>query len=441
MKENRPEIIVGLDIGTTKVCAIICEKSVVGKIHVLGIGHSNLEGALKRGEIVNIEKTAQAIKYALNKATKKTDPKVEVRSVYVGIAGQHIRSIHSSTQITRNNGENEIIGQADIDYLMKDIYQLPIKAGEQILHVFPEDFSVDDMHEVKDPKGIAGVRLEGRFHIIAGNQTAIEKIKACVISSGIREVTGLVLEPVASSEAVLSDEEKDVGVAIVDIGGGTTDLAIFHEGVLRHTSVIPLGGNIITRDIKIGCNVQEWQAETMKTKFGSANAEEVKENEIICIQGVKGRDAREISIKNLAYIIQARVEEIFEFVDFEIKKSGYKNKLSLGIVLTGGGAQLKNIDQLASYVTGLDAKIGLPNEYLSKGMIDEVNHPMYSTCIGLILYGLKSKVPTTNSKKRTKTRKKAGSKDSGNFLGPLFENVKENVKGFFEDDQIEDYKD
>jgi cell division protein FtsA len=379
--ENK-EIIVGLDIGTTKICVIVARKNEFGKIDILGMGKSESEG-VSRGVVTNIQKTVEAIKDAVNQAASRSN--VDIKVVHVGIAGQHIKSLRHRGIIVRTNGEDEI-GQVDVNRLDEDMHRLVMNPGEEIIHVIPQEYIVDSESGIKDPIGMAGVRLEGNFHIITGQITAAKNIHRCVNKAGLT-VADLILEPIASCEAVLTEEEKEAGVALIDIGGGTTDIAIFQDGIIRHTAVIPLGGNIITEDIKEGCAVMRKQAEALKVKFGCALADEAKENEIIAIPGLRGRDPREISVKNLSYIIQARVEEIFEHVYYEIKCSGYEKKLIAGIVITGGGAQLKHLAQLVEYVTGLDARIGFPNEHLSQGMVEEVNSPMYSTGIGLTLKG------------------------------------------------------
>jgi cell division protein FtsA len=379
--ENK-EIVVGLDIGTTKICVIVGRRNEFGKIDILGMGKSESEG-VSRGVVTNIQKTVDAIKDAVAQASARSN--VDIKVVHVGIAGQHIKSLRHRGIIVRANGEDEI-AQVDVDRLDEDMHRLVMTPGEEIIHVIPQEYIVDSESGIKDPIGMAGVRLEGNFHIITGQITAAKNIHRCVNKAGL-SVADLILEPIASCEAVLTDEEKEAGVALIDIGGGTTDIAIFQDGIIRHTAVIPFGGNIITEDIKEGCAVMRKQAEALKVKFGCALADEARENESISIPGLRGRDPREISVKNLSYIIQARVEEIFEHVYYEIKCSGYEKKLIAGIVITGGGAQLKHLAQLVEYVTGLDARIGYPNEHLSQGMVEEVNSPMYSTGIGLTLKG------------------------------------------------------
>lgn len=379
------EIIVGLDIGTTKICAIVGRKNEFGKIEILGMGKAESIGVM-RGMVANIEKTVTSIKEAITEAETKSG--VEIHDVHVGIAGQHIKSLQHRGMITRNRVDNEI-SQKDIDLIIDDMYKLAMSPGEDIIHVIPQEFIVDSEQGIKDPVGMSGIRLEANCHIITGLVTAANNIQKCVTKAGLNTVD-LILEPLASADAVLTEEEKEAGVVLVDIGGGTSDIAIFQDGIIRHTAVIPFGGNVITEDIKEGCTIIRNQAELLKIKFGSALAKQMKENEIVSIPGLRGREPKEISVKNLASIIQARMEEIIENVYYEIKSSGYEKKLIAGIVITGGGAQLKHITQLIEYITGMDTRIGYPNEHLAKGY-DEVKSPMYATGIGLVIRGLQKR--------------------------------------------------
>ncbi len=381
------EIIVSLDIGTTKICVIVARPSADGKFEILGVGKADSLG-LMRGVITNIDRTVQGIKEAVEMAEKESG--CEINEVYVGIAGQHIKSLRHRGYVMRDNHTDEI-RQADIDRLIKDMYKLVLPPGDRIVHVIPQEFIVDHEEGVKDPIGMSGVRLEADFHIITGQIAATENIYRCVERSGL-DVAGLVLEPIASCAAVLDDEEKEAGIALVDIGGGTTDVAIFQEGLIRHTAVIPLGGKIVTEDIKEGCLVMRPQAEKMKVKFGSALALESMENEIISIPGLRGRDPKQISVKNLAHIIQARMEEILEHVYHEIKRSGFELKLIGGIVATGGGSQLKNLKHLVEYMTGYDARIGVPTDLLSENSATKLHCPMYATSLGLLQEGYKEEL-------------------------------------------------
>jgi len=382
------KIIVGLDIGTTKIACFVGKKNEHGKIEILSMGKSESLG-VTRGMVANIEKTVQSIKVAVEEAQERVDGQLTVRVVNVGIAGQHIKSLQHRGIHTRDYIDVEI-SQKDIDALVEDMYKLVMQPGEAIITVLPQEYIIDNEQGIKDPIGMLGRRLEANFHIITGQIGASMNITKCVEKAGL-EVKEIILEPIASADAVLSDEEKEAGIVLVDIGGGTTDVAIFHEGIIRHTAVIPFGGNVITEDIKEGCTIMRRQAEMLKTKFGSALASESQENEIVCIPGLRGRDPKEITVRNLASIIQARMEEIIELVHYEIINSGYQKKLIGGIVVTGGGAQLKHITQLFEYITGMDTRVGYPTEHLANNNhIENLTSPMYATGIGLVLKGFEA---------------------------------------------------
>ncbi len=377
---------VGLDIGTTKIVAMVGEKNQFNKIKVLGVGKSQSLG-VHRGVVNNITQTIQSIKIAVDEAQAKS--RIEIKDVAVGIAGQHIRSLQHSDYITRENPD-EVINNDDIDKLIDQVYKLVMLPGEEIIHVLPQDFKVDGQSEIKEPIGMYGSRLEANFHIVVGQVSSIRNIGKCIKSSGL-EMGDITLEPLASSDAVLSFEEKDAGVALIDIGGGTTDVAIFKDGIIKHTAVIPFGGNVITEDIKEGCSIIGNQAEQLKIKFGSAWPGENKDSDIVSIPGIRGRDPKEISLKTLSKIINARVVEIIEQAYLEIKNYGHedsKKKLIAGIVLTGGGSQLRHLKQLVEYITGMDTRIGYPGEHLS-GDSTEFN-PIYSTAVGLLMKAIEN---------------------------------------------------
>jgi cell division protein FtsA len=377
------DLVVGLDIGTTKIACLVGRRTENGKIELLGIGKSESVG-VSRGVVANIEKTVASIKAAVAEASEKSG--VNIKLVNVGIAGQHIKSLQYNGMRTRKNSEDEIT-QADIDALIEDMYNLAMLPGEEIIHVLPQEYTVDAEAGIKEPIGMCGARLQANFHIITGQMTAIRNIYKCVTKAGL-EVDQLTLEPLASSAAALTAEEKEAGIALIDIGGGTTDIAIFQEGIIRHTAVIPFGGNIITEDIKQGCTIMKNQAELLKVKFGSALAVENKETDIVVIPGLKGREPKEISIRNLAHIIEARMTEILEHVHYEIKNSGFEKQLIGGIVITGGGAQLKHMKQLVEYVTGMSCRVGYPNEHVSKAPSEDMLMPTLSTGVGLVINGL-----------------------------------------------------
>ena len=377
----------GLDIGTTKIAAMIGRKNAYGKLEILGIGKSKSLG-VHRGVVNNITQTIQSIQQAVQEAEAASGMKIE--EVTVGIAGQHIRSLQHSDYITRANSEL-VIDEDDIERLINQVHKLVMLPGEEIIHVLPQEFKVDGQGEIKEPIGMYGGRLEANFHVVVGQVSSIRNIGRCIKSAGL-QLEGITLEPLASANAVLSQEEKEAGVALIDIGGGTTDLAVFKDGIIRHTAVVPFGGNVITEDIKEGCSIIEKQAELLKIKFGSAWPGENKDNEIVSIPGLRGREPKEITLKNLSKIIHARVVEIIEQVYVEIKNYGHeeqKKKLIAGIVLTGGGAQLKHIKQLAEYITGMDTRIGYPNEHLAGESDDEVTSPQFATAVGLVMDGVR----------------------------------------------------
>ena len=398
---NKDNIAVGLDIGTTKIVAMIGKKNEYGKLEILGVGKSKSLG-VHRGVVNNITQTIQSIQQAV--ADAENDSGYKINDVVVGIAGQHIRSIQHSDYISRPNAE-EVIGDADIDALIGQVHKLAMLPGEEIIHVLPQEFKIDGQAEIKEPIGMYGGRLESSFHVVVGQAASIRNLGRCIKSAGL-ELSGLTFEPLASADAVLSQEEKEAGVALIDIGGGTTDLAIFKDGIIRHTAVIPFGGNVITEDIKEGCSIIEKQAELLKTRFGSAWPGENKDNEIVSIPGLRGREPKEISLKNLSKIIHARVVEIIEQVYAEIKLYGHedpKKKLIAGIVLTGGGAQLQHIKQLVEYITGIDTRIGYPNEHLAGDSDEELSSPLYATAVGLVMNSIrnntKSATPFVEMKK------------------------------------------
>lgn len=418
------KIIVGLDIGTTKIACFVGRKNEHGKIEILSMGKTESLGVM-RGIVSNIDKTIESIKGAVEEAEERIEGELKINSVNVGIAGQHIKSIQHRGIYTRTDLEKEI-SQIDIDKLVDDMYKMAMPPGEQIITVLPQEYIIDNEQGIKDPIGMSGVRLEANFHIITGNVGASMNIHKCVERSGL-SVKNIILEPIASADAVLTEEEKEAGVVLVDIGGGTTDVAIFHEGIIRHTAVIPFGGNVITEDIKEGCTIMKRKAELVKQKFGSAVASETQENVVVAIPGLKGRPSREVSLRNLASIIQARMEEIIELVHFEIRNSGFEKKLIGGIVVTGGGAQLDHITQLFEYVTGMDTRIGYPTEHLANTNLDSIKSPMYSTGIGLVLKGFEDiektekEVPEAASTGAVKTH---SAKTRGSFFDTIVQKGK-----------------
>jgi cell division protein FtsA len=423
--DKEKDIIVGLDIGTTKIAAIVGQRDEHGKIEILGYGKTESIG-VRRGVITNIENTVQSIQVAVKEAENRSG--VTIRTLNVGIAGQHIRSYQHRGNMIRRHPEQEIT-EDDINMLTESMFNLAMNPGEKIIDVLPQEYTIDGEKGVKEPKGMAGHQIEANFHIITGQTSAAMNILKCVEKAGYK-VEYLILEPLASAESVLSEEEKEAGVVLVDIGGGTTDIAIFLDGVIRHTAVIPFGGEIITEDIKTGCAIIKKHAEDLKVKFGSALARENRSDEVVSIPGLKGRAPKEITLKNLAGIIQARMEEIIESVYQEIKDSGLEKRLIGGIVLTGGGALLKHIEQLTAFKTGMDTRIGYPNEHLANNAIEEVTSPMFATGTGLVMIGLnrhevkmnktenvEKKDEPADLKKETKKREK----QKGGGIGEWFD--------------------
>lgn len=436
---EKQELYIGLDIGTTKIVAMIGVINEYDKLKIIGIGKSKSLG-VHRGVVNNISQTIQSIQSAINEAENNSNEKID--KVIVGIAGQHIRSLQHSDYITRENSD-EVIDIHDIEKVINQVYKLVMMPGEEIIHVLPQEFKIDGQSEIKEPVGMFGGRLEANFHVVVGQVSSIKNIARCVKSSGI-DFDGITLEPLASADAVLSREEKEAGVALIDIGGGTTDLAIFKDGIIRHTSVIPFGGNIITDDIKEGCSIIEKQAELLKIKFGSAWPGENKDNEIVSIPGLRGRDPKEISLKNLSKIIHARVVEIIEQVYMEIKNYGHedqKKKLIAGVVLTGGGSQLKHLKQLVEYVTGMDTRIGLPNEHLAGNNSIEISNPTFATAVGLVMNSMekrKSK-PLESNLENDEIEKNYENETEVNSNGTstdpsksIFEKFTEKIKTFLE---------
>lgn len=380
MAENE-KLIAAIDIGTTKIVAIAGLVTDDGKVKVLGMGKSPSKG-VKRGVVLNIEETASAIQEAVYQAQQVS--KLTFSEVYVGIAGQHIKSMKNrhSKYIQSVDGE---ITQSDLDELRTDMHNISMDAGEEIIHVIPQNYTVDNECGVKQPVGMFGKRLEANFHIVVGEISSAKHIHKCIQRAGL-QVRQMILEPLASASAVLTTDEKEIGVAMVDIGGGTTDIAIYYDGILRHTAVIPFGSDVITRDVKDGCSILHRQAEKIKVQFGTALADTAPEEQVVSVPGISGREPKLISIRFLSKIIQARMEEIIDYIAFEIENSGFASKLGAGITITGGGSLLRHLRQLMSYKTSMDVNIGYPNRAL---LIDnpEINSPIFSTSIGLLLNG------------------------------------------------------
>ena len=401
------EIIVGLDIGTTKIACFVGVRGENERVKILGFGKTESTG-VEHGVVKNVKDASEAIRRAVDEAAEQAN--VDIDEVWVGIAGQHIKSRPSQGSVMIPP-EHELIEQEDVDHLTNDQYNTMLEPGEEIIHVFPQQYYVDNeaLSREVPPVGVAGKVLKADFHMVTGNVQNLQYIKLAVSRAGLK-IKGVVLEPVASAKAVLDDSDRDAGVAMVDIGGGTTDIAIFHDRIIRDTTVLPLAGNAITNDIREGCNILRKQAESLKVKFGSCLVQAVSENDIISIPGIRSQAPREIYVKTLAGIINARTKMIMEQIDYVIKLSGFGKKLIAGIVLTGGGAQLKNIKDLCELVTATDTRIGIPNEHLEPDSVNynELMHPMYATGIGLVLYGLEKAEENLEPEPTKEVKKKSG---------------------------------
>ncbi len=375
-------ILAAIDIGTTKIVTIIGYINENGRLDVLGMAKCPSKG-VRRGTVLNIDEAVSAIRMTVEEVQKQVG--FQIKQAFVGIAGQHIKSIRNRGSIYRDSYDTEIT-LADTERLKADMYRIPIELGEEIIHVLAQDYIVDSETGIRNPVGMFGKRLEANFHIVIGDIASARNIERCVDRVGIK-VKQMILEPLASSTSVLSDEEKEAGVALIDIGGGTTDIAVFHDETIRHTAVIPFGGNVITKDIMEGCSILGKYAEQLKVQFGSALGDLAQDDKVVTVPGINGRDPKEISFKSLAYIIQSRMEEIVDSALFELENSGCMEKLSAGIVITGGGSLMKNLPQLVKFRSGMDVRIGYPNERLGNDSTGEINDPMYSTSVGLLLHG------------------------------------------------------
>lgn len=375
--------VVGLDIGTTKVCAIIGEVGDDGIIDIIGVGQSPSDG-LRKGVVVNLESTVKSITKAVEEAELMSG--VEVSSCYVGIAGGHIKGINSRGVIAVSRQDREIT-QADVDRVVDAARAVSIPMDREVIHVLPQEFIVDEQDGIKDPVGMSGVRLEAEVHIVTGAVTSAQNIVRSVNRAGF-EVNDIVLEPLASSFAVLTEDEKELGVVLVDIGGGTTDLALFVEGAIWQTEVLAIGGGNVTRDISVGLRTPIHEAEQIKIKYGCALTDLVKDEEEIEVPSVGGRRAKPLPRKVLTEIIQPRMEEIFLLLSREIKKTGYEDLVAGGVVLTGGASALPGVQELAERILDLPVRIGAPKGI--SGLVDVVNSPVFSTGVGLIFYGAKN---------------------------------------------------
>lgn len=416
---KRRKIVTGLDIGTTKICALIAEVSGDNNIEIIGIGLAPSNG-LRKGIVVDIDKTSHAIKSAIQKAERMAGQKVD--SAYVGIAGSHIKSINSHGVVAVTGDEKEI-KESDIKRVIDAARIIPVSAEEDILHVLPREFIVDGSPGIQDPLGMSGVRLEVETHIIKGASTSIQNLVKSVLRAGL-SVDEVVLEPLASSQAVLSDDEKDLGAVLVDIGGGTTDVIVFHEGSIAHTSVIPVGGNHVSNDIAVGLRTPVSEAEKIKIMHGSVLPDEINDQEKIEVLAASGKERKKLSRKMLCQVIEPRMSEVFSLIKKELDSAGSADMTPAGMILTGGASLLEGSEKLASDITELPVRVGEP-DYVS-GLSNVIDNPVYikkgdtipraifSTAVGLIEFALENG-DAKNSKARS---------NSNN-------NSKEIVSGFF----------
>ncbi|MFO7880715.1 MAG: cell division protein FtsA [Bacteroidota bacterium] len=379
-QQNNNQLLGAIDIGTTKIVALTGRKTDSGRFEILGMGTSPSYG-VKRGLVMNIEETVNAITSAVEDMEKQAGTPVE--EVLVGIAGQHVKSVKSSIKSSITSADG-IVKEEDVLRMIQKMFHAQVGAGEKILHVIPQSYQLDGKDSITDPKGWVAKEMEAVFHLIVGKTNSMENIKNCVQRAGLN-VNRLMLEPLASADAVLSKKEKEMGVAMVDIGGGTTDLAVFSNEVLQHTAVIPLGGNAVTSDIKQAFSVLQAQAEELKIQYGSALQSKTQKGVVIQVPGLKGREEKTISLNDLVFVIQERMKEIIYAIKFQIEQSGYADRLNVGIVITGGGALLKNLPQLITAVTGYDVILGYPKEHVTGKCAEQVNKPMFATSVGLLM--------------------------------------------------------
>jgi cell division protein FtsA len=377
-KESK-NLIVGLDIGTSKIAAIVAEMKADGGFEVIGMGSSPSRG-LKKGVVVNIESTVNAIQRALEEAELMADCKI--RDVWTGIAGSHIRSFNSHGMVAIKDRE---VAQNDVDRVVETAKAIPIPTDQQILHVLNQEFVIDGQEDVREPLGMSGVRLEVKVHIVTGAVSAAQNIMKCVRRCGL-EVNDLILQPLASAMAVLSEDEKDLGVCLIDIGGGTSDIAVFTQGAIRHTAVIPIAGDQITNDIAMALRTPTKEAEEIKRRYGCALRELADSQETVEVPGVGERGPKKMSRQTLAEVIEPRVEELYSLVQAELRRSGFEELLSSGIVITGGSAAMQGMVELGEEVFHMPVRLGLPN--YTDGLSEVIRNPRYSTGVGLLLAGL-----------------------------------------------------
>jgi cell division protein FtsA len=433
---QRNNILAAIDIGTTKIVTIVGRMNDSGKLEILGMCKTPSKG-VKRGVVLNIEEAVSAIQYTVEEVQKQVG--FVIREAYVGIAGQHISSLQNGGYILRDSYEEEIT-KNDTDRLLAEMFKISIQPGEEIIHVIPQSYVVDNETGVKNPIGMFGKRLQGNYHIVIGQTSSARTIERCVNRVGIN-VKQMILEPLASSAAVLTADEIEAGVALVDIGGGTTDIAVYYDDIIKHTAVIPFGGNVITKDVMEGCSILNKHAELLKIQYGSTLGDLAEEAKVVAVPGISGREPKEVSIKSLAYIIQSRMEEIIDAIVFQLEGSDCMEKLTAGLVITGGGSLLRHLPQLVKYRTGLDVRIGKPEVLFASNDLKEVNHPMFSTSVGLLYKGFehyvpepvkeiheKEPVPEFAAEEETKTVRPTRK------FGNLFDTFKSTIENIFDDD-------
>jgi len=380
--EGKSQYVAAIDVGTTKIVALLGKRNENNKLEIVGFVRSDSKG-IRRGEVLNPEEVSRVVRNVVEELKHQTNAIFD--EVFVGISGQHIRIVKDRKGFNRPCCDNSITAE-DIEALKREAQNIALDEGKEIIRILPQNYIVDNEHDISNPIGMLGRRLEANFNIVVGNMDSIKRIKRSVSHADLT-VKEIILEPLASAEAVLHDEEREAGVAMVDIGGGTTDVAIFHDKVLRHSAVIPFGGFVVTKDIREACGLMEQVAEDLKIQFGMALGDAVKEDKTIVIPAkIRGRAPKEISVRMLANIIQARMEEIIDAIMFEIENSGYAEKLGYGIVITGGGSMLNKVSELFSSRTGKEVRIGYPGEHLI-GESESINEPSYATGVGLLMKG------------------------------------------------------
>ena len=409
IKEDK-NLIVGLDIGTSKIVAIVAELQPEGTVKVIGLGQ-HISRGLKKGVVINIESTMQSIQRALEEAELMADCKIN--NVYTGIAGSHIKSLNSHGMVKIKDAE---VSQMDVDRVIETARAIALPADQQILHILTQEFIIDGQEDVREPLGMSGMKLEVKVHIVTGAVAAAQNIVKCIKRCGI-EVSDLILQPLASSLAVLTEDEKELGVCLVDIGGGTTDIAVFKQGSIRHTAVVPIAGDQMTNDVAVAFRTPTQSAEDIKVKHGCALRQLADPREIVEVPGVDGREPRQLSVQTLAEVLEPRIVELYELVLNELRRSGMEEMIASGIVITGGSAMMKGMVELGEEIFHMPVRMGLPR-YVG-GLSEVVSNPRYATAVGLVLMG-----------KQQLERHISGQMESSSF-GRMMEKMKSWFQGNF----------